>query len=226
MKNECGPNLLDGNENTKFNVKATSAYIIWKAPKMISVSSYVITIANDTATYKGRNPKTWVLYGSNKKLSRDDDGWKVVHAVTNDKTLKAENFKPFTFKLKSAAKPYLYYKLEIKENQGEDCTQLADLVLKGKTVTVKKTALSSAKKSGTSLKLKWKKVSGATGYEIQYSTSSKFKSAKKVTVKGAGKVTKTIKGLTKGKTYYVRIRAYKTVNGGTVRSGWVKKKVS
>ena len=201
-------------------------YIIWKAPKMISVSSYDITIANDTATYKGRNPKTWVLYGSNKKLSKDAKGWKVVHAVTNDTTLKPENFKTFTFKLSKAAKPYLYYKLDITKNQGHYCTQMADLVLKGKTVTVKKTALSSAKKSGTSLKLKWKKVSGATGYEIQYSTSSKFKSAKTVKVKGAGKVSKTIKGVKKDKTYYVRVRSYKTVNGGTVKSGWVKTKIS
>lgn len=101
--------------------------------------------------------------------------------------------------------------------------QLSEFTLKGKAVTVKKTAFSKAKKSGTNLILRWKKVSGATGYQIQYSTSSKFKTGKKVDVKGASKVAKTIKGLKSGKTYYVRVRAYKKVNGGTVYSAWSAK---
>ena len=198
-------------------------YIIWKAPKMLRVSGYTITTANDTKTYTGRNPKTWVLYGSNKKLSRDAKGWKKVHAVTNDKKLKPLNFKKYSYKLKKAAKPYRYYKLEIKANKGADCTQLSEFTLKGKAVTVKKTALTAAKKSGTGLKVKWKKVSGAAGYQIQYSTSPKFKSSKKAELKGASKVSGTLKGLKNGKTYYVRVRAFKKVNGGTVYAAWSAK---
>ena len=50
---------------------------------------------------------------------------------------------------------------------------------------------------------------------MKYSTSKKFtkKTTKTVTVKGAGKTSKTIKMLKKGKTYYVKVRSYKTVNG-------------
>lgn len=221
---EDAPNLIDGKKDTKFNVKAKSAYIIWKAPKMLKVTSYVIMTGNDTATYKGRNPKTWVLYGSNKKLPRSASGWKKIHAVTNDKKLKNVNYKNYTYKLKKTAKAYRYYKLEIKDNKGADCTQLSGLTLKGKTVTVKKTSISSAKRTGTKLKLKWKKVSGASGYQIQYSRSPKFKSAVKVKVKGASKRSKTISKLKKGRTYYVRVRAYKTVNGGTVYSSWSAKR--
>lgn len=131
---EDAPNLLDGNVKTKFNVKATSLYIIWKAPKKIKVSSYVITTANDTSIYKGRNPKTWILYGSNKELSRNEKGWKKIHAVTNDKKLKATDYKKFTYKLKKASAGYQYFKLEIKANKGADCTQLSEFTLKGKTV--------------------------------------------------------------------------------------------
>ena len=221
---EDAPNLLDGKTDTKFNVLDTSMYIIWKAPKMLRVSSYTITTANDTSVYKGRNPKTWVLYGSNKKLSRNAKGWKKIHAVTNDKKLKPVDFKKYTYKLKKMAKPYRYYKLEIKANKGADCTQLSEFTLKGKTVTVKKTSFAAAKKSGTKLVLKWKKVKKATGYQIQYSTSSKFKKSQKVEVKGASRTSKTIKGLKAGKTYFVRVRAYKKVNGGTVYSGWSTKK--
>lgn len=221
---EDGPNLLDGKEDTKFNVLATSMYIIWKAPKTIRVSSYTITTANDTATYKGRNPKTWVLYGSNKKLSRDAKGWKKIHSVKNDKKLKPVNFKKFTYKLKKPAKPYRYYKLEIEDNKGADCTQLSEFTLKGKPVTVKKPSISVASRSGTSAKLKWKKSGGAKGYQIQYSMSPKFKNSQKAVVNGASKVTKTIKGLKNGKTYYVRVRAFKKISGETIYSGWSKKK--
>jgi len=129
---EDGHNLLDGNKKSKFNVKATKAFIIWEAPKKIRVNGYVITTANDTATYTGRNPKSWVLYGSNKKLSRNAKGWKKIHSVKNDKKLKPVNFKSYTYKLKKKAKAYRYYKLEITANQGADCTQLSEFKLKGK----------------------------------------------------------------------------------------------
>ncbi|MBR1384228.1 MAG: leucine-rich repeat domain-containing protein [Ruminococcus sp.] len=63
------------------------------------------------------------------------------------------------------------------------------------------------------LKVTYKKVSGVTGYQVTYSTSEKFtkKTTKTVTVKGVSKTSKTIKKLTKGKTYYVKVRTYKTV---------------
>ena len=70
----------------------------------------------------------------------------------------------------------------------------------------------------------WKKVSGVNGYQIQYSTSSKFKKAKKITIKKAKITSKTIKKLKAKKKYYVRIRTYITVNGKRKYSIWSKKK--
>ncbi len=72
---------------------------------------------------------------------------------------------------------------------------------------------------------KWKKVTGVTGYKIQYSKSSKFASGNKtVTVKGASKTSKTIT-MPAGETkYYVRIRTYKTVGSVTSTSAWSAKK--
>lgn len=78
-----------------------------------------------------------------------------------------------------------------------------------KPATVKKpTVKNSAKKT---MKITFKKVSGAAGYEIRYSTKSSMKGAKVVTTKTTSK---TIKKLTKGKTYYVQVRAYKLDSAG------------
>ncbi|MCC8168500.1 MAG: fibronectin type III domain-containing protein, partial [Clostridiales bacterium] len=71
------------------------------------------------------------------------------------------------------------------------------------------------KSSSKAMTVKWKTNSKATGYQIQYSTSKKFttKTTKTVTVSKNSKVTQKITKLTKNKTYYVRVRAYKTKSG-------------
>ena len=73
---------------------------------------------------------------------------------------------------------------------------------------------------GKKLKAYWKKNTKVTGYQVQYSTSSKFKSAKTVTVKGYKNTSTTITKLTKNKKYYVRVRTYKTVSKTNYYSGW------
>lgn len=81
------------------------------------------------------------------------------------------------------------------------------------TATVKATGLSNVK--GKKAKLTWKKIKGVKGYRISYSTTKKFtkKTTKTVSVK-ANATKKTISKLKKGKTYYVRIRAYKLDSAG------------
>lgn len=72
----------------------------------------------------------------------------------------------------------------------------------------------TAKKQGFTVS--WKKqISQIAGYEIAYSTDSKFgkKNTKTVTA-DTSSTSKTVSGLSAGKKYYVRIRAYKTVRVG------------
>lgn len=66
----------------------------------------------------------------------------------------------------------------------------------------------------------WKKVSSATGYQIQYSTSSRFTNAKTVTITKNSTVSKSVTKLKASKKYYVRIRTYKTINGKKYYSSW------
>ena len=91
----------------------------------------------------------------------------------------------------------------------------SDYILYAKWTKVKvaKASLTSAKNSKSKqILLKYKKVSGAKGYEISYSTDKKFKKA--VTKKNTAKTSYTISKLKKGKIYYVRIRAYKVDSTG------------
>ena len=73
------------------------------------------------------------------------------------------------------------------------------------------------------VKATWKKLTNISGYQIQYAPNKKFKKAKRKTVKSTSV---TIKKLKKKKTYFVRVRAYKLVDGKKVYGKWsVVKKV-
>ena len=104
----------------------------------------------------------------------------------------------------------------------------------GKTVSQKdiktvfgpsvKPAQKALKLKGKKILVRWKTVDGASGYEIQYATSKKFKKPK--TVKAGSASASSIKTgkVKKKKTYYVRVRAYKDVDGVRVYSSWSKTK--
>jgi hypothetical protein len=96
-------------------------------------------------------------------------------------------------------------------------------------INPKGTALVSLTPASRKITVKWKKQAvQTTGYQIQYSTDKTFKKGvKSVTKKGTSTVSAVVSGLTSKKTYYVRIRTYKTVSGKTYYSAWstVKKTI-
>lgn len=93
---------------------------------------------------------------------------------------------------------------------------------------VKLTSLTA--QSGHKIKAKWNKCStSATGYQIYWAKDKKFKKVvAKTTTRGRSKVTYTGKNFTKGRKYYVRIRAYKKAGGKTYYGPWsnIKAKTS
>ncbi len=90
-------------------------------------------------------------------------------------------------------------------------------------VVPKKVTLSSVSAGKKKFTVKWKTTTGS-GYQIQYSTSSSFKTYKTVTVSGKSKSSKTISGLKSKKKYYVRVRAYYKTSAGTTYGAWSSKK--
>ena len=90
-----------------------------------------------------------------------------------------------------------------------------------------KTAIKKLKnRKGRKVQVKFKKVSGADGYEIAYSTGVNF-GKKKTTVNSynAAKNVRTVKKLKKGKRYFVKVRAYKMNGTEKVYGKWSQVKV-
>ena len=81
--------------------------------------------------------------------------------------------------------------------------------------------ISSLSVKKNTVTVKWKKKSKIMGYQIQYSTDSKFKKNKKsIKIKKAKITSKKISNLKESKKYYFRIRTYK----GKKYSKWSKVK--
>lgn len=96
-----------------------------------------------------------------------------------------------------------------------------------KTVSVKATAPApstiSAKKSKSGVaKITWGKSNGASGYEVYMAKSKSGKFSKISTVSKPTTLSCTKSGLTKGKTYYFKVRSYTTVSGKKVYSNFTK----
>lgn len=89
------------------------------------------------------------------------------------------------------------------------------------TSKVSKVELKKPTVKKKSVTIKWKKAKNAKKYKIQYSTSKKFKKSKTKT-KETSKTSFKIKGLKKGKKYYVRVRG---VNGKVLGKWSTVKKI-
>ena len=84
-----------------------------------------------------------------------------------------------------------------------------------------KTSLSSLTASGRGFTARWyKKTVQVSGYQIQYSRSSRFTSPKTVKITRNYITSKKVTKLLGKKRYYVRVRTYKMVNGVPFYSGW------
>ena len=92
--------------------------------------SYSLTTANDNATYKGRNPKSWILYGS-----KDGYNWEEIDVV-NESGMEDENYKTYNYAVDKTGS-YKYYKMDVKASYGNSI-QLSEIALRGATVSPSK----------------------------------------------------------------------------------------
>ncbi|MBR3786673.1 MAG: hypothetical protein IKJ77_09720 [Firmicutes bacterium] len=92
------------------------------------------------------------------------------------------------------------------------------------TINPKAPTIKAPKVAKRAVTVKWNKVSKqATGYQVMVATDKKFsKNKKSVTVKGYKMTSKKISNLKADKTYFVKVRTYKTVKGVKFYSDWSK----
>lgn len=144
-------------------------------------------------------------------------GYTVYYKTAKEKkyTYLTRTTKRYTYAAKnlSAGKKYEFKVVPYFQSGKKRYTALSSTT--DSVYTLKKVSTPKVSKSGTKVKVKWKNISGETGYQI--SRSMKKNGTNIVaTVKSAKATSKTIKAK-KGKTYYYKVRAYKTVtlNGKT-----------
>lgn len=210
----------------------------------IASSNYSVAYSNNvkkgtatvTVTFKGnysgtvkRTFKINPAKVSNVKLSSTSytyNGKTKTPSVTvkDSKGRKLKNGTDYTVKYSSGRKNVGRYAVKVTFKGNYTGSKTVYYYIVPKSTSISKV---SALKKG--FKLSWKKQkTQTTGYQIQYSTSSKFKKAKTVNVSKNKTTSKSVKKLSSKKKYYVRVRTYKTVkiDGKTkkVYSSWSKTK--
>ena len=169
------------------------------------ISTYTTTSSFDFPKPR-RNGYYFKGWYSNSNMEEQSKVSSVAYGSAGDMTLYAkweEKSSDTTKKTPSTA---------YRKNTGK---QKTSSVNKSKPKRVKSLRIKNLKKR--KLNAKWKKLKGVSGYQVQYALSKKMKKAK---LKNCKVASITIKKLKKRKTYYVRVRAYKYVNGKKVYGKW------
>ena len=166
-----------------------------KQTETVKPVSRNLTVKVKNVTYNGKTQKPAItVYAGNKKLSSK------------------------------------YYTVSYKNNKN---VGYGTAVVKGKgsyskysgtaafKINLKKTKLSSAKSTKKkTFTTTWKKTGGNSGWQVQYSTNKKFRSGVRTVNLKARNTKLTVRKLRSRKTYYIRVRGYKKVNGKMMYSGW------
>ena len=131
--NEKYPNLFDGlkdpGNSTKWCGKFVSnggTYVIFEASKAGIPVGYTITTGSDNSTYKGRNPRSWKLYGNNEGKN---GAWTLIQYVSYDTKLQDVDCASYDFTCEGST-PYKYFKWEITGIKNKDYIQVGEFELK------------------------------------------------------------------------------------------------
>ena len=198
---------ITGKGNYKGTKKVTFRIIPAKV-KNLKVKSQNQTTITLSWTKNGGNVTGYKVYrydSKNKKYVYVGKTTNLTYAIKN---LNAGT----TYKLKVVA-----YKTIDSNDYGSAINEI-NASTKTKTPTVKSTSVGKQY-----ITVRWAKVSGANGYEVQYATKADFSDGKIVT-RNSSATAAQIKGLKSNKKYYVRVRTYRTVNGKKIYSSYSPKK--
>ena len=109
------------------------AYVIFEASKAGVPVGYTITTGEDNASFNGRNPLSWKLYGNN---TGEDSNWTLIQEVSNDEKLEDKNYASYDFKCEGSTY-YKYFKWEITAIHRGRTLQVGEFELKLNTCSHK-----------------------------------------------------------------------------------------
>ena len=199
----------------KITVTSSATSDFNKASKTLTINIVPAATASLTADNQAKGIKlTW------KKVD-GANGYHVYRDSTRIKTITSGGTVTYTDTAANTNGTKYTYKIVAKASTGNSTLSKSLTTYRVAQPAVKTLTNSSSKK----MTVTWAKNARATGYQIQYSTDSGFKSGNNsVNVSNVSTVSKVIGSLSKGKTYYVRIRTYKTAGSKNYWSAWSAKK--
>ena len=117
--------MVDSKPETKYVTPYKSFYVLWTSHQATLINYYSLTSANDSPE---SDPKSWVLYGSNNKKT-----WVSLDEQTNQEFTTRGEEKQYTIENDTK---YIFYKLDIKSNQGASSTQIAEWAMKDISIII------------------------------------------------------------------------------------------
>lgn len=192
-----------GNYNTAVKIETTVGAI---NPRVSAYANNFVTLtwnkqtaANGYEVFKyDASSKKYVLY---KNITNPNTNTcKVTGLASNSKY----NFKVRAYQIDDSEKTYAPFGAVVSQY-----TSITNPKLNSAKSTSKK-----------KIKASWSKVGGASGYQVMWSTYKNFSKNYKTKSVTSKYLSKTVTAAQSKKTYYVRVRAYKTINGKKVYSSW------
>lgn len=179
----------------------------------VKVTDYVNLRVSKTALSKQYNSKAFSLGVS------AESGASVKYQTSNKKVATVSSKGKVTIK----APGKVVITVRAAKNNKDSVTKKITV-----TITPKQLSISTVKsKASRQLAVSWKRDKTVTGYELMISTDKNFKkNVNKLTTEKNSQVGVTIKKLSGGKKYYVKIRSYKKTNDGIVYGSWSKVKTA
>lgn len=192
-----------GNYNTSVKIETTVGAI---NPRVSAYANNFVTLtwnkqtaANGYEVFKyDASSKKYVLY---KNITNPNTNTCKVTGLASNKKY---DFKVRAYQIDDSEKTYAPFGAVVSQY-----TSIANPKLNSAKSTSKK-----------KIKASWSKVGGASGYQVMWSTYKNFSKNYKTKSVKAKYSSKTVTTAQSKKTYYVRVRAYKTINGKKVYSQW------